>query len=105
MVPLLEVSYLPAVLKDHVFTLGLFGCSFPTSQSWEAIHPQIRDLDRHFETNILDSEMWGMGTTPLPEPASQGVPTHVTICQLNVPFNNVPIPPLLASVRHKAITF
>lgn len=71
MVPLLEVSYLPAVLKDSVFTLGLFCPSSPPSQSWETTHTQTRDLAGHFETNILDYEMWGMGATPRPEPASQ----------------------------------
>lgn len=70
MVPLLEVSYLPAVLKDNVFTLGLFCCSHP-SQSWEATHPQTKDLAGYFETNIFNYEMWDMGATPLPEPASQ----------------------------------
>lgn len=71
MVALLEVSYFSTVLKDSVFNLGLFCCSSPPSQSWEATHPQTRDLAGHFETNILDYEMWGMGATPLPEPASQ----------------------------------
>ena len=70
MVPLLEVSYLPAVLKDSVFTLGLFCCP-PPSQSSEATHPRTKDLEGHFETNILDYKMWDMGATPLPEPASQ----------------------------------
>lgn len=63
-VPLSEGSYLPGILWDRVVSLGLFCCSFPSlPQSWEATHPKTKDQERHFETNVIASEMWGIGQT------------------------------------------